>query len=122
MYDSSKLVFETIKGSRYYRNLDGFWRREKFNGKAYDGWVYIGSINPQENKAIDNELYDKQFIIKQLAKGSIDGFVDRFIVGFHPIGLFGCNPSDHSYINGKLIRTKPLKVDIHIGHRIIRVY
>ncbi|MAF99037.1 MAG: hypothetical protein CMH61_00340 [Nanoarchaeota archaeon] len=123
-----KKMFETVEAngtkSLYAKDQEiGVWRR---SSDPHIDMVYVGSINPDENMALEGEHFDKVAILCQLVLGMIRGFTPEFEVGYHPLEI-DCRPTDVLEVAaGKLL----LSIDrealpgykIHVGHPISLVY
>jgi hypothetical protein len=124
-------VFDTERGSKYARGVrNGQWMRLKSDETFLGPALYFGSIDPEQNMALYpvEGRVDKQGsegIIRQILAEHVPGFVPHFVIGNHPIGVYGCAWDDITCIDTEKIvlqKTAPLISGIHVGHTITEVY
>lgn len=123
-------IFQTEKGSMYYRLVSGLWRREGSDGSVYKNMFYFGSINESENPAFENRglQVDLEMLLRQYNEMKEGGRpIPGFLLGDFRLGYvpFGCTKvrvgvlkdiRDVSLNSGRLVLVP------HVGHRITRVF
>jgi len=118
-------IFETSRGSQYFRNADGTWTRIKSDGTLESRYVYLGSIDEGRNPAFTEAGLDKIGLMKQIESGIIPGFVPKFEPGKVPLGL-RIKPGEVLFRDGKLVPRNPSDegshYPFHRGDKITKVY
>jgi len=120
-----KKMFETGKGSLYFRNSEtGIWTRECHDGHVSTPKVYVGSLDPaRSDVVVGSDLCNPRLVSVQIAAGMVPGFVPGFRVGYFPLGLV-LSPEDILEVGDEVIRVPIEKAGfgVHIGHSISRVF
>ncbi|MFH0837202.1 MAG: hypothetical protein V1870_03675 [Candidatus Aenigmatarchaeota archaeon] len=121
-------VFKTEKGSLYYVKSNGFWIRQKYNGEIFNGSLYIGSVNPDQNplyreNSKDNSNKQLTKLIKEICSGEIPGFYPFFVIGNHSLGIKGYGKDEIIMTDQHRIMYSTSAFPIpHIGHVITKLF
>ncbi|MBI5332519.1 MAG: hypothetical protein HZB65_03015 [Candidatus Aenigmarchaeota archaeon] len=126
IHNEPKLAFKTEKGSSYYIKSNGLWLRQKYNGDIFNGDLYIGSVNPDQNNLYRDNMPEiepnKQIIdmIKEICSGKIPGFTPLFAPGNSPLGIKGYRPDEITIKRSHDIANPVNNLDMQTGFATCR--